>query len=213
MPALHTKFRFRGNRFMWACFPPAIGLLLVLARGNLGAHEKWPAFDRFRAIASQNVPEGLLVLADERAASPDLREQHTSLLTRTLAAFRPDELSTTLSQLDSLLSHVPANEFSIRATAHQFLPTTLTMLVDPERGLEVVEAGLLEMPSTGYVLERIALMNDREVAMLVDGRDLDAAFDAFDQSARFSVSVESAWDEAGAEHGMGLIRLNQRRFP
>ncbi len=213
MPALHNALRVRGTLLRTVYFVPVLGLLILLTTGNVSAQEKWEALDRFRTAASQNAPEQLLMLADEWDASADPREKHLALLTRAAAAVRSDDLATALSELDSLLVHVPKNEISIRATARQFLSNSLTMLGDPERGLEEAEAGILELPSSGYILERIALMNTRAEAMLVDGRDMDSAFDAFAENAQFSISVKSALGEGGAENGMGLIRLNQLRFP
>ena len=183
----------------------------VLAIGTMLA-QHWPAYEEYRRIAQQNAADELRSLVGKWSASADLRERHLGLLASATAELRSEDYRAALSLLDSIRSAVPVTEAAIRSTAQRLLANALTLLGDPERGKQEAEAGLRLLPDTGFMRERIGLMNVKAEAQLVLPDGLNEAYDQFARNARVADSVGFALGHSGSENGMGLIRLNQARY-
>jgi|GEM_PF-1007936 signal transduction histidine kinase len=203
------------NLFYWASCGwsriMSVAILHVLALGTMLA-QHWPAYEQYRRIAQQNAADELRSLAGEWSASGDQRERHLGLLALATAELRSEDYRAALNLLDSIRSAVPAKEAAIRSTAQKLLANALTLLGDPERGKQEAEAGLLLLPDTGFMRERIGLMNVKAEADLFLPDGLNDAYDQFARNARVADSVGFALGHSGSENGMGLIRLNQARY-
>ncbi|MBK8227081.1 MAG: tetratricopeptide repeat protein [Flavobacteriales bacterium] len=206
---LHPNLFDRTSR-SWSRILSTAALQVLVIGTMLAQH--WPAYEQYRRIAQQNAADELRSMAKNWSASVDQRERHLGLLALATAELRSEDYRVALNLLDSIRSTVPATEVAIRSTAQRLMANALTLLGDPERGKQEAEAGLRLLPDTGFMRERIGLMNVKAEAQLFLPDGLNDAYDQFARTARVADSVGFAPGHSGSENGMGLIRLNQARY-
>ncbi|MBX2973221.1 MAG: tetratricopeptide repeat protein, partial [Flavobacteriales bacterium] len=189
----------------------ALSMAATLLCAEARTQDHWAAFDEYLAIAQRNAAAELRVRAKEWIASDNPREGYLGHLAMATATLRDEDYPAALVLLDSLDNILPSAEFVMRATTRQLLSSTMTVLGDAARGGQVASDGVRMLPLKGYVPERLGLMLVQAEAMLMQG-DLEGAHDIFSMIVGQAREAGILLDQANAESGLGLVRLNQGRF-
>lgn len=197
--------RFRVLRALFIC-------AILFQTGISAFAQAWPEYERYRQVSQQNASDELRDLAKEWSVSLVPRQRHLGLLSSATAELRAEDYRAALSLLDSIRAVVPVTEIAIRSTAQRLMASALTLLGDPERGIQAAEDGLALLPAKGFSREWIGLLNVKAEAILYMPNGLAEAYVHFARNAHLADSVGFVLGQGGSENGMGLIRLNQARY-